>query len=208
MKIEAITEHSNIKHPFQEDPKWMRPRWFGDYTMSCEVEVGDLLHCLIRAVKPKTVLETGTYKAFSTYNMATALYLNGTGKITTVDLQDSSYIPYVLNKNGIEKHRLSEEPLCEKVTDDVFIYFEKAVSAGLKFNIIYCDDLHESKHLEKELGYFEKLITKPGYLLFHDAHFVAQGSISATVKAWADKNGYAYTRFWTARGLDMVYVHE
>lgn len=209
MEVVGIREKAEIAHPFVgEQLAWTRPQWFGDKLMSCEVETADFLYSLIRLVKPQSVLETGTFKGFSTVQMATALYLNGSGTLTTVDMTDQNYVPYVLGKNGVDKHKISEEPTTVKVISEALAYLEQAAKEGKKFNLIYCDDYHNVEHVKKELEYFEKLITKPGYLLFHDSYFKAMGSIGDTVKDWAREKGFDYTRFWSARGLDMVYVRE
>ena len=55
----------------------------------------DLLHGLVRAIRPSVVLETGTHKGRSTSAMASALVKNGTGSLTTIDSID-----YGLFENG------------------------------------------------------------------------------------------------------------
>jgi predicted O-methyltransferase YrrM len=55
----------------------------------------DLLHGIVRSIRPENVLETGTHKGRSTSAIASALVKNGTGRLTTVDPVD-----YGLMSNG------------------------------------------------------------------------------------------------------------
>ena len=55
----------------------------------------DLLHGIVRSIRPENVLETGTHKGRSTSAIASALVRNGTGRLTTVDPVD-----YGLMSNG------------------------------------------------------------------------------------------------------------
>lgn len=60
---------------------------------STELEYLDLLHYLVKAVKPNLVLETGSFKGFGSLAIAFSLRENGLGKLVTID---------------IEKHRIAE----------------------------------------------------------------------------------------------------
>ena len=67
-----------------------------------------LLFAFIRLMKPENVVETGTANGYSTAAMAHAFELNGTGKVHTFDIVETS-APYVLpsSRNFIELHRVS-----------------------------------------------------------------------------------------------------
>ena len=51
-------------------------------------EAGRFLYGLIRAIKPKTVLETGIYNGFSTVIILSALNKNGSGKLYSTDVRE------------------------------------------------------------------------------------------------------------------------
>jgi predicted O-methyltransferase YrrM len=54
--------------------------------MSAEVEVLDLLYALVRSLRPKIVLETGTYLGLSTHHLARAVRDNGVGHVHSCDI--------------------------------------------------------------------------------------------------------------------------
>lgn len=205
MRLRMVEETPIRPSPFNPDATWLRAQWFGSDGMSVEVEVADLLYSFIRAVKPQTVLETGTWKGFSTRAIATALKANGFGVVTTVDKVDQKYIPYVLTQSDLAEHK-DGKPTFEKIEADVFDSFDKFEAEGRKFNVIFCDDLHDDEHVKKELARFDKLITHPGYVLFHDTYFTKLGDISKTVREWSGANGHDHLPFYTSRGFDIVHV--
>ena len=47
--------------------------------MATEIETGELLYGLVRAIKPTNAIETGTFEGFSAVNMAKALKQNKKG---------------------------------------------------------------------------------------------------------------------------------
>ena len=56
--------------------------------MAVEIEAGQFLYGLVRAVKPTNAIETGTFEGFSAINIARALKDNGKGKLWTIDYTD------------------------------------------------------------------------------------------------------------------------
>ena len=70
--------------PEVQDSKW---RMFDDGGV--EVEVGEFLYGLVRAIKPKRVLETGLYSAISAMYIALGLKKNGFGHLDTVEYEQA-----------------------------------------------------------------------------------------------------------------------
>ena len=70
-----------------------------------------LLFSFVRLMKPESVVETGTANGYSTAALAYAFELNGTGKVHTFDIMESS-APYVLNSSRkyVELHHVSDDP--------------------------------------------------------------------------------------------------
>jgi predicted O-methyltransferase YrrM len=66
-------------------------RWSMYDSMTAEVEVLDFLYSLVRTVKPRLIVETGTFTGVSTLRMAGALRDNGDGKIITVEYDPKAY---------------------------------------------------------------------------------------------------------------------
>lgn len=57
--------------------------------MASEYEVYDFLYGLVRLLKPKLILETGTYKGGATKAMAKAALENGTGVVISCDIDEN-----------------------------------------------------------------------------------------------------------------------
>ena len=53
---------------------------------AAEAEMGEFLYGLIRMLKPKLVVETGTYKGYTTKQIGLALGLNGEGQLVTCEI--------------------------------------------------------------------------------------------------------------------------
>jgi len=66
-------------------------RWSMYDSMTAEVEVLDFLYSLVRTIKPRLIVETGTFTGVSTLRMAEALRDNGDGKIVTVEYDSKVY---------------------------------------------------------------------------------------------------------------------
>ncbi len=82
--IEKIRELTNKDNKTWEQPiarKFFRP-------MAVEIETGQFLYGLVRAVKPTNAVETGTFEGFSAVNIAQALKDNKKGMLWTIDCQD------------------------------------------------------------------------------------------------------------------------
>lgn len=86
-------------------------------TGGVECEVGEFLYSLVQIMKPKEILETGTYYGISSTYMGLALKENGFGRITTLDLTyhpeaKKIHLDLGLNSiiNQIEINSLTFEP--------------------------------------------------------------------------------------------------
>lgn len=124
---------------------------------SVECEVGELLYGLVRILKPKNILETGTYKGFSAAYMATGLRDNGFGFLTTIEY----------NKVMIQK----AEKLWIELGLTNFIQQVQGYSlnfdTGTKFyELLFLDT--EPEYRFKELVKFYPNLSPGGYALIHD----------------------------------------
>jgi predicted O-methyltransferase YrrM len=66
-------------------------RWSMYDSMTAEVEVLDFLYALVRALKPRLIVETGTFTGVSTLRMAAAMRDNGGGRIITVEYDPKAH---------------------------------------------------------------------------------------------------------------------
>src|SRR5436853_2526217 len=60
-------------------------RWSMYDSMTAEVEVLEFLRSLVHTMKPRTVVETGTFMGISTLSIAEGLKANGFGKVITCE---------------------------------------------------------------------------------------------------------------------------
>jgi predicted O-methyltransferase YrrM/SAM-dependent methyltransferase len=89
--ISAITATAE----FQRCAEIIKSRGLGDISLMSEHSQA-LLYCTIRLVRPKLVIEIGTYRAGTAKVIAWALAANGSGMLHTVDPFGKSRVPSIL----------------------------------------------------------------------------------------------------------------
>ena len=60
--------------------------------VAAEAEMGEFLYGFIRMLKPKLVVETGTYKGHTTMRLAEAITANQYGKLHSCDIQPGKFV--------------------------------------------------------------------------------------------------------------------
>ena len=86
--FDHVIQHGSDPKPeyHRATPECPHPeRWRMFDTMTAEVEVLEFLRCLMTTMKPRLVVETGTFLAVSTLYMAEGLKQNGSGKLITCE---------------------------------------------------------------------------------------------------------------------------
>ena len=132
-------------------------RWKMVDTQTSELEVTDFLKSLVIALKPRLIVETGTFLGYSTLKMAEALQENGFGKIVTIE-----YDPQIFAK---ARERIDASGLGK--------WIENRNESSLDTRIEGTIDLFFSdSHLpirEQEIRRFLPQIDPRGLILMHDA---------------------------------------
>jgi predicted O-methyltransferase YrrM len=133
---------------------------------------------LIRALKPKLILETGTYLGVSAYTMA--LNLSPEAKIVTVDLPDESAKASTADLNQLDqthvsksRHRVGEaflrSPLAAQITqireDSMTFRAEKHVS---NVDLVYVDGGHNTQCITKDTENAFRVLASDGAILWDD----------------------------------------
>src|ERR671925_2305180 len=92
--LRQIEERGDVLQPeyHRATPECPHPeRWSMYDSMTAEVEVLEFLRCLVRTLKPKLVVETGTFMGISTLWIAEGLKRNGAGKVITCETDPVVY---------------------------------------------------------------------------------------------------------------------
>ncbi|MGB1285109.1 MAG: O-methyltransferase [Aggregatilineales bacterium] len=128
---------------------------------------GKVLYALIRALKPAKVLELGTHTGCSAAHIAAALLMNGTGKLTCVDMNENA------GGNIPDDYR----SVITFKAQDALDYISKSRT---KWDFIYEDLLHTVDQVS-HVWSNAKLATG-GMLVSHDAmHFNVGDAVQAGI---------------------------
>jgi predicted O-methyltransferase YrrM len=132
-------------------------RWHMLDTMTAEVEVLELLRCMVTTLKPRLVLETGTFLGISTLSMAEGLRENGFGKIVTCDPDPEVFA------------RAREKIQASGLSDWIDHRCQPSLSVEISgpIDLLFCDSLPELR--EPEVRHFLPLVNPNGLILMHDA---------------------------------------
>ena len=163
-----------------------------------ETETGEFLYGLVRAVKPRRILELGTNIGYSAAAMGSALDANqydlapgqvaAPGKLITIDITDMGAAK-TCTKLGIKS-----------------VEFIKANSLDYEpsgpFDLIFLDTLQEL--LEPELKRYEKWLEPNGWFLVHDSSIMPVKNNA--IMTWLSHHpGWRRLRIPVARGLDIIF---
>jgi prolipoprotein diacylglyceryl transferase len=159
--LDHVTQHGNQ----ETKPEYHRAtaecpnpeRWRMFDTMTAEVEVLEFLQCLMTTIKPRLVLETGTFLGVSTLYMAEGLERNGSGKIITCEPDKEVFAKA---KEKIDASGLGRWVDCRCESS-----LEIKVPGAI--DVLFCDSLPELR--EPEVRHFLPQVNPNGVILMHDA---------------------------------------
>lgn len=160
-------------HMIADSAGWLKPEpemSDGRYTMfnggSVEVEVAEFLYAMVRMLKPKFILETGTHKGVSAAYMAEALWDNthtwdgeGGGYLHTIEFEKSHVFDaqQLINSLGLENYvEIAHMPV------------EEFHVGSTMYDLIFLDTEPQTRFAE--LARFEPYLNDGGYMLIHDLH--------------------------------------
>lgn len=158
--FDHVIQHGSDPKPeyHRATPECPHPeRWRMFDTMTAEVEVLEFLRCLMTTMKPRLVVETGTFLAVSTLYMAEGLKENGSGKIITCE-PDKDVFAKAKEKIDVSGLKKWIEYRCESSLD---------VKVPGQIDVLFCDSLPELR--EPEVRHFLPNINPNGLILMHDA---------------------------------------
>jgi len=185
-----------IMHRFHKQAKWLKEKSISTTeNWTSEKEMGDFLYGLVLAVKPRTVLETGTYTGFTTHAIAQGLKYNGFGNIDTVDIKDWGILDDRLIRGGVQ--------------DYVTQYLDSSITwlcnnRHRRYDIIFCDDYHSDEYLSREINLLDDVLNGYGYIVFHDTFKTKTFDLGKVVKDWCKEKEYNYIELLTYHGAIIV----
>lgn len=154
----------------ESSPECPEPRlWSMFDPMTAEKEVLDLLYAIVRALKPRLVVETGTFSGISSTYIARALRENGRGRLITCEMDP------VVHENACERFRA--EGLSSTI--DCRLGSSLDLQIDDEIDLLYCDS--DLKVRGAEVRRFIGNVNPFGLILMHDAgsrfHFVRQAAL-------------------------------
>ena len=176
--------------------RWSQVGCFGG-AMAVEWEVGEFLHALVRAIKPKVIIETGTHKGFSSLMIGAALKDNGFGHLYSIDCKD---------------YGARAEIVRFGLVDYVTLILEnslKAIPELLKSNpvvdLLWLDADHSTESVIGEFRAGWPGLRSGSYITFHDT--LSDPREKEGVRSiLAEHPTLEHIHLATARGFDLVRV--
>ncbi|SDR91246.1 Methyltransferase domain-containing protein [Nocardioides scoriae] len=146
-----------------------------------EVRFGRRLgwYALVRATRPNHVVETGTDKGLGSVVLAAALLRNGTGRLTTIDVNAESGYLVTDRYAGVVERRLG---------DSLALLGEESSPVDLFLH----DSLHTRAHELAELAAVEPRLAPGALVLSDNAH------ATDALMTWAEQRGRSFS-YWQER---------
>jgi predicted O-methyltransferase YrrM len=160
-------------------------------------EEAALLYLLVRGLRPALMLETGTFKGYSTSEIARALQLNGSGHVITVDLAEQTgtavppeLLPYITFHRGQPSQRFAQA-------------LERS---GERLDLFFHDSLHTFMNTLGELVWFADRYAPGSVIVCHDAKmdYMDDFGVGKAVRRFAKELGLPYRVLDTTCGLAVL----
>jgi len=167
------------------------------HDMGVHPEEAAILYALTRALRPDVIVETGTFKGFSTAEIARALRANGAGRITTIDIASDSgeMVPRELRdlvtfERGEPSWKIARRLRSESARIDLFFH----------------DSLHTYTNALQEIVEFSPCFAPGCVVLCHDAKMdvLDDFGVGRAVRRIATSVGVEYRILDSTCGLAMM----
>lgn len=132
--------------------------WSAFNSGGVECETGEFLYGLVRLVKPKYILETGTHHGIGASYMGLACKANGFGEVHTIE-----FLP---ENHAIARNRFRKLDIDRYVVGSLMDVAE--YEPELKYQLILLDTEPQTRFAEL-LKFYESL-DEGGYIFIHDLH--------------------------------------
>ena len=164
-------------------------------------EACDLLYGLVRALRPRHCIETGTHKGRSTLAITTALAKNNQGYLHTVDI--FSYVDL----------RVTLPPLCaSRVTQIVgrspeVLYQDPFVNMK-KIDFAFLDGAHDGATLRKELEFVDAHRDHTCYVCVDNSLDSGWPEVRATLNDYCSTKHPIHAVLETMSGMDIICMRD
>lgn len=123
---------------------------------SAEVEVLDFLNQFVKTIKPRLVVETGTHRGRSARSIASALQLNGFGKLITCETVKEHCMDALVLLRGYERFA------------DLRNQSSLTLEGDEPIDLLFCDS--DKTIRLQEVEYFWNRLTPASIILIHDVN--------------------------------------
>lgn len=186
-------------------------------------EVGRLLHAWVRCIRPKIVIETGSFIGYSALWIARALEENGTGHLHSFDLFESrgDYISPVIGAPAdsleIARAHIERASLSHRVTfhkgdssTNIAAYFK---DKNLRADMAFIDGDHTVQGCAKDWNAIAPLLSPGATVFVHDTiacdanHWLGPQALLETLSTH-DPSEYQWVNLPTADRLGMAIIQK
>src|SRR5437763_7786174 len=158
--LRHVTERGDVLQPEYHRPTLECPhpeRWSMYDSMTAEVEVLEILRCLVQTIKPQTVVETGTFMGISTVWIAEGLKANGFGRVITCKYDAAVFVKA---KQRIQASGLGNWIDCRNESS-------LKTDIGDRIDLLFSDS--DPPLREQEVRRFLPQMNPNGLIVMHDA---------------------------------------
>lgn len=151
---------------------------------------GQFLYALVRALKPRSVLELGTWHGASATHILQALHDNGVSGDTdgTLDCVDNRAYGDIVIGNMIPLDLRLYATIHAKSLEEFITDVTPSLDQGYRYDFIFEDAMHTVEQVEIVWSAADRLLNPGGMIISHDACHPIAGSI---IREGIARAGYA-----------------
>ena len=132
-------------------------------------------YAIVRATKPRIVVETGTEKGLGSLVLAEALIKNESGRLITIDMEPSSGLLIGPEYGGV----------IERMIDDSL----QAISKIDRIDLFIHDSDHSAEHESREFKLLQSRLSSKGIVLSDNSH------VTTELAKWSLEHGRRFVYF-------------
>jgi predicted O-methyltransferase YrrM len=171
MMNESVSDNHATIHPaileFERNYDRTKGGWREDGVVrfaNVELEVGRLWHTLVLLLQPRSVLETGTFRGYSTACIASALVSLGNPDRRVITIDPEPKEDQVWAGTNLESFISLRRQMSQEAFGELFLL-------KTRFDMLVLDSDHHYDTIMSELMLYEPLLNVNGTILLHDSLF-------------------------------------